>query len=1136
MTETFDPWKVQLIAFGKRLRGLRNKSGFTLEVLAEEINSSRSTLSELERGSGTRVPDLDLVERYVRRCIVSVDATVGEATVADVLAHHDELTDLDVRLGPVPRRGARAERVVLQGAVLFDQPGVDAVVDFSGRRFEVTPVSGSVPALSVEQARAHPSRLLQPRFAVVPFTGREDELVVADRWRSSADPVAVQLLHAAGGQGKTRLANRVAADSLGHGWQVWQVRHAPSADEQTAPAPNQVVLGANVNVLVIVDYGDRWPSEDLMTFIRTMQQLAYRRETRVRLLLLGRTARNWWPAVVGRLDADHHLDTAGQWPLAPLATSADARRSMFHTAAAEFAVRLDVPGELPALTEPVDLDRDEYGQVLAVQMAALAAVDAHLRGEAPPTDLLTVADYLLCREYAGWDRLHATRTGFTRAPVMGRIAYTATLVGALPRPHARAALRRTELAASADGADRLIDDHLACYPASDPRAVFEPVHPDRLGEDLVALTTPGHDHVHLNWQVDDWTAAATGHENVLSAAAALTADGLADAVAARSWTPGVLAVLAESAHRYPHLSAEVINPLLTTDPQLLLVAGPAAATRLTELPGLDLAVLEAAEVLLPQTRDVNLDVAAAAVVRKLTEHRLATETDPVRRAGLHGNLSVRLEKAGQFAEGLTHADLAVAEARRGGDEALALWLNSQCLLLAHAGRRKEALASAREAAEIHRSRPQDVPGLANALNSLAKSLAELGEHREALVHSEEAARLYRQLVAEERTEFVSDLAMVLHNIAASRSDLGLDGPALEAATESIALYRALAEEDLAAHGPDLADALQNLPAYLAAYPEQHDEAVRVVEESVALYRDLVPVNPAAFLPQLGGALHNLSVSCSDVGDVERALREVEEAVTIYRELAESDPGAHQPDLALSLRSQAKSLSACGRREEAVQVGAEAVTLFGQLASVDPGPFTDDLAMVLYNQASYLSEVGRTADAVKASEAAVACYRRLVLDDDGLYAADLADAVHNLAFILGDAGRHDEALPLAEEAVARNQVLADEDEDREPYLAIAQSTMGRQLAALGRADEAVRCGEAAVEGLRRASENDDMWTPFLAGALTTSALALSAAGNQDKALDAAREAVAIVRAIEQESPESVTPHLRFSDEVLAGLTG
>ncbi|MFD9701360.1 tetratricopeptide repeat protein [Lentzea sp. NPDC059081] len=1129
-----DAWKAELAAFGGRLKALRKANGLTQQQVADQIHSNTSTVSELERGQGERVPDAELVERFAAACVTSKALALRTATVADVLKHLADLSAQRRHFASSPRRRPKAERVVLQGAVLFESPGEDAVVDFGGRRFDVTPVSAAVPALSEEEARAHPSRLLQPQFAVVPFTGRGDELTEVHGWRDGTDLVAVQLLHAAGGQGKTRLADRVATESLAQGWQVWRVRHAPAAARQPEAEPNRVVLGATSDLLVLLDYGDRWPTDDLLTFVRTMQQIALRQERRVRVLLLGRTAKYWWPAVVGRLDTDHHVDATGHWQLQPLTNSPDARRSMFHTAAAQFADRLGAPAELPAPTEPADLDRGDYGQVLAVQMAALAAVDSQLRGDAPPSDLLAVADYLLCREYSGWDKLHSARSGFTRAPVMTRIAYTATLVGAVPRPHGRAALRRTELAASPDGADRLIDDHLACYPASDPRTVFEPVHPDRLGEDLVALTTPGHDHVRLNWQTDDWTTAATGRENVLSAAAALIANSASD-VAVRTWTPGVLAVLAESAHRYPHLSVELVNPVLRADPGLLLLAGPAAATRLTELPGLDPAVLEAAEVLLPQTRDVHLDVAAAVVARKLTEHRLAAESDPARRAGLHGDLSVRLDQAGQFAEGLVHADLAVAEARKSGHESLSLWLNSQCLLLARAGRRQEALASAREAAALHRSRPADVPGLANALNTLAKSLAELGEHGEALEHDEQAAELYRQLVAQERTEFVPDLAMVLHNIAASRSDLGGDGPALEAADESVALYRALAEDDFATYGPDLADALQNLPAYLDAVPERQHEAVAAAEESIILYHRLVEINAAAFRPQLAGALHNLAVSCSHAGDAQRALREAENAMIIYRELAETDPDAHQPDLALSLRSHATSLSASGHREEAVDAGAESVVLFGQLAAVDPHPFTADLAMALYNQASYLSEVERTDEAVEAGTAAVMHYRPLV-EADGLHAADLADAVHNLAFILGEAGRNDEAMSLAEEAVRRYEELSEQDESVEPFLAVARSTLGRQLVALDRAPEAVRCADAAVEILRLQSEDDDLWTPFLSGALTTSAIALAAVGRRDDALAAASEAAAIVRVIEKTSPDSVTPHLRRADEVLGRLTG
>lgn len=1146
-----DPWSERLVEFGRRLRGLRKAAGLGLVELAAEIGSTKSTLSELERGDRSRVPDRRLVERYVKRCVAALDDLPARLTVADVLAHHSDLSAERERWGASPRPAPAARRVVLQGAVLVEQPDGDAVIDFSRGPFDVAPAPDTVPELTVEQARARPSRLLQPRFAVVPFVGRDDERNRLDEWLNEAEPVSVRLLHAAGGQGKTRLADRVVADRRRAGWAVWQVRHSPTAvADDRAPTANRVTLPRGSDVLVVVDYGDRWPSDDLLTFVRTMQQLAQRRGVRARVLLLGRTARNWWPAVVGRLDTAYHLDASGQWPLAPLAGSLDARLSMFHTAAAHFARRLGAPVDQAAPTPPHDLDRAEYAQVLAVHMAALAAVDAHRRDETPPTELVSVSDYLLCREYAAWDRLHATRTGFTRAPVMGRLAYVATLAGSLPRPHARVAVRRTDLAESAETADRLIDDHLACYPSTDPRAVFEPLHPDRLGEDLVGLTTPGHPHLDLNWQADDWATAATGGAQVLSAAAALVTDALPDAAVARAWAPAALAVLAESAHRYPHLSTEVLNPLLAADPHLLLVAGPAAATRLTELPGLDVAVLEAVEAVLPQQRDVGTDVAATAVVRRLAEHRLATEDDPARRADLHGDLSVRLDRAGQYAEGLAHAEQAVAAARAAlrndptpkRSARLATWLNSQSLLLARAGRRKDALAVAEEAAEVHRSLlrgapDDDLPGLANALTTLAKSLAELGRHEEALVHGGEAADVYRGLVAAGGREFTADLALALHNIAASSSDLGRDVEALAAARESVELYRALAAERPDEHLPDLADALQNLPAYLAVFPEERDAAVRAAEDSVRLYRELVEINPAPFRPQLAGALCNLATACTENGLAERALTAVEEAVDIQRDLVESDPDAHQPDLALSLNGLARALSDNGHRHLALEVAAESVAHYRHLATVDPLPFTSDLAMALYNQASHLSESGQPDDAVGPAEEAVACYRRLVADGTGVHDEDLADAVHNLAFILGETGRHEEALRLAEEAVRLNTAITEEDEDREPFLAVATSTRGRLLVALGRADEAVRDARAAVGLLRRAGDADpDLWKPFLSGALTTLALALSRVGDTDEADKAALEAVDIVRDIERTAPDSVTPHMRLAEAVLAGLRG
>jgi hypothetical protein len=56
-----------------------------------------------------------------------------------------------------------------------------------------------------------PSRMLNARFAVVPFTGRDGDLAELHQWKGEGPRLAVRWLHGPGGQGKTRLAAKLAA-------------------------------------------------------------------------------------------------------------------------------------------------------------------------------------------------------------------------------------------------------------------------------------------------------------------------------------------------------------------------------------------------------------------------------------------------------------------------------------------------------------------------------------------------------------------------------------------------------------------------------------------------------------------------------------------------------------------------------------------------------------------------------------------------------------------------------------------------------------------------------------------------------------------------------------------------------------
>jgi hypothetical protein len=105
--------------------------------------------------------------------------------------------------------------------------------------------------------RELPSRMLNAQCAVVPFTGREDDLARLRHWRDTGARLAVRWLHGPGGQGKTRLAVKFAAESAAAGWKVIVASHGPDAD-RPKPGSQDVRLAKAAGLLVIVDYADRW--------------------------------------------------------------------------------------------------------------------------------------------------------------------------------------------------------------------------------------------------------------------------------------------------------------------------------------------------------------------------------------------------------------------------------------------------------------------------------------------------------------------------------------------------------------------------------------------------------------------------------------------------------------------------------------------------------------------------------------------------------------------------------------------------------------------------------------------------------------------------------------------------------------
>ncbi|WP_147449338.1 tetratricopeptide repeat protein [Actinomadura pelletieri] len=886
-------------------------------------------------------------------------------------------------------------------------------------RLEALPAAG--PVVPVEDARRRPGLLLQAGLQQVPFAGRDEQLDRLETWREDRSGAPVLLVHGPGGQGKSRLAAQFGAKSLEVGWRVLVARHADdpaalaAADTHQAEEPRR-----EAGALLLVDYAERWPVTDLLAL------LADAAGQGARVLLLARPAGPWWSTLA--FNIAKFTATAAPVRLPPLGDQID-REQLFTDARDAFARALQVSPD--SVQPPVDLETQPgFGLVLAVHMAALAAVDAASREVVAPQDLAAVSGYLLARERDHWRWLHRNADVAVDVGAMGQAVYLAVLTGSQTYDDGLLAVRAAQIGTSVHP-DRILKDHAVAYPPHASDSVLEPLYPDRLGEDLLALSTPGH-HSDSDYPADPWASQAAAR---IITATTTDDGGARDAGSQKDgpvWARPALTTLVQAAARWPHIATTQLAPLLTEHPHLALSAGGATLAALADIDTLDITVLETIEAVLPEDSHVELNAGIAAVTQRLATHRLTT-TDPAQRARIHDNLAVRLSHAGQRNHALTEGQQALHTWRHLAAtnptaylSNLAASLNNHALRLAEVGRRDEALPVSQEAVELRRelaaaNRAAFLPDLATSLNNHANRLAEVGRRDEALLVSQEAVELRRELAAANRAAFLPDLATSLNNHAALLAEVGRRDGALLVSQEAVELRRELAAANRAAFLPDLATSLNNHAALLAEVGRR-DGALPVSREAVELRRELAVANRAAFLPDLAMSLSNHAVRLAEVGRRDEALLVSQEAVELRRELAVANRAAFLPDLAMSLSNHAVRLAEVGRRDEALLVSQEAVELRRELAVANRAAFLPDLAMSLNNHALRLAEVGRRDEALPVSQEAVELRRELVATNPAAYLPAHTRSITVLGHVLVLDARFGEAVaPLVEALVAAEKL-------------------------------------------------------------------------------------------------------------------
>ena len=944
------------------------------------------------------------------------------------------------------------------------------------------------------------SQLLATRHQIVPFEGRSEELGRLSVWRDSTEHLSVHLVEAAGGEGKSRLAAQFATTSADLAWTVAEVRHRN--DPTSAAIGDQHVDVSDRGLILVVDYAERWPVDHLIGLLTQHQTATIDRP--IRVLLLARSRAGWWSLLAHQL-VKLGITSIESVHLPTLAQTPDEQLHLYQAAWTAFAAALDL--QLTAPPIPNDLPG---GGVLALHMRALVDLDASLSGREcdAGSDGIGVSAYLLAREKEYWDVASKEAGGplRTRPLAMASTVYTATLIGGcVSHELGVVAVTRARIAeVSTEPAAQVLSDHSVIYPPSEAGAVLEPLRPDRLGEDFVALVTPG--------------AATLSPEETLPSLTAVAEQLVNGDEEHTPWEGSVVTVLVEAASRWQHVAVSTLYPLLLRRPSLALTAGGSVLARLAEQDHEGIVgVLEGIERELPRSRDTSLDAGIAVLAQRVTERRLGETEDPAERANLYFELAFRLGNAGSLEEALAAIHEAVAmyegltSSRGAHDRDLAVALDRLGAYEGELGDWAAAVAAGRKSVAVHRrlvlaEGPDCEAELAGALDNLSLWIAATGTPQEALGFSQEAVSTYRRVIDRDPARIVG-MAGALANLGIHFAEAGERAKGLSATEEAVGLYEKLASISPGEFRPKLAAALHNLDADLSAVGRSH-EGMRHIQRATEVRRALANELPTAFEPDLVASLLSLSRKFSELEAPERALGTSSEAVEICRRLVQRHQARFEPELGKSLISLGADLMRLDRFDDAHGVLSEARGVLERYADIYPAHYRRYLALCLVNLAGTLWVLDDRHGAVRTAADAADLYEALAAGNS-YFEGNVISTLEMGRSMLREIHEVHRARETTKRIIASyRRLLAVTRTKFEPLLAVEVSQYATELATGGHVREAVDSFDEAVTLYRQIAARDPDEEPNLARALTNLGSALWSTGAMGDAIALASEAVEI----------------------------
>lgn len=901
----------------------------------------------------------------------------------------------------------------------------DVNVSSARLRYVLERIHSMQPPLDLDALGMQPSRLLNARYRIVPFTGRNRELETLKKWRETPGALRVLLLHAAGGHGKTRLALEFADSSARAGWHVWQARHG---NDPTIVQSDSLVAPDDQRArhLILVDYADRWAHHALAELCGACARTPGKA---TRVLLVSRTIQGWW-ALRGELDALQADST--DLPLESLSVEVS-RIELFHKAQSTFARALKISLSR-ARGAPASLSGESYASILSVHMAALAAVPLSQDDTVAPDEVDDVAAFLLAREMRNWEHLRVSGKDFHSGyRLMAKAVFIAILSG--PHPDYRDAKSALTKADIKDNTDQLLTDHRACYPPADPGHSLEPLYPDRLAEDFLGLLTPGHGIT--GFDVQPWAATAP--------AELLTREPSGNA---SPHTARALTFLASAAARWPHLTGK-LSKLLRSDPELATIAGGAALHAIAELSGLDSSVLDRISEYFPTGHGPDLDTGMCAITDAIVQRRLPQTHEPMARALLFIERAKRMGQVGQYQKSLDDYDAAVSILRQlaatnPGQIPLRLVEArvNQSQVLHALGRLADALHSVGQAEKLLRkahahTSNEWVGMLISTLTAKAAILQTTGEPARSRVALDEAESLL--ITSHTGTSWLklhqrSDIALMLGHIFRQNGDT----------PRALSLLRAAYlqhRQDLSAddvHGAAVYGALLNNYGAIAVEAGMPHEATTPLTEAVEIYEKLSSTNPGLFADRLDLAKMNLAAHLASLtedvltdanapnhghttNDVSinlfgqsNVLETIENIrATIGKLRMKTRTPSEEVTLANALSILANRLHERSDHTKALECIIEAETILESLLIKWPKAYKPDLAIVQLNKAIVLAAAGHTAAALLAARSATDAFRKLS-GSHNRYLPQLAAALDIQAQALNHRGYSAEAADVQAE--------------------------------------------------------------------------------------------------------------------------